>query len=417
MRQFRTVFKFEYTNYIKSKPFIIMTVIMLLSAGIFGSFPALKNGFSSMTSVFVKGDSAPKSGDKKEKAGIFDPSGMYSNEILAVSLPQYEWIRLDSDEGAENKVKSGDLDMVLSINGLSYQLYQKGTQFIKSSGRRIDDMIRSGYQADVLGKAGLSPTQVSAIQEAQPKGDIISVGKDISQFFWLGYSMLFLLYFTIIIYGQYVMASVVTEKSTKTMELLTTSAKPLQLIFGKVIGTGCAGLTQFGLFIVFTFLLLKGNEASWMTLSPVVGTVIKMSLSSGMFLYAIVFFLLGFFTFAFLYAACGSTVSRMEDANVVATIPVMFILASFMVAITGMANADATYIKVLSFVPFFSPLVLFMRVCVTDIPTWEMLIGILLNILYLLGVGYVCTKIYRVCCMLYGNTPKFKDLIRYIKQA
>ncbi len=417
MRQFRTVFKFEYTNYIKSKPFIITTILMLLAAGIFSSFPTLKNGFTSVTSLFIKEDSDKKSDDDVKKAGIFDPSGVYSNEMLLENLPQYEWVKLDTDDGAENKVKNGDLDIVLSVDGLSYKLYQNGTEFMKGVSRGIDAVVRTGYQTEVLSKAGLSHEEIEAMQAAQPKGEIISVGKDISKSFWLGYAMLMVLYFTVLMYGQYVMISVVTEKSTKTMELLITSAKPIQLIFGKVLGTGCAGLTQFGIFIAFSFFLLQGNAAAWSEMSPMVGEVINMSLSTGLFLYAIVFFLLGFFTFAFLYAACGSSVTRMEDASAVSMLPVMLIVVSFMVAILGMTNADATYIKVLSFVPFFSPFVLFMRLCVSDVPTWEMLIGISLNIIYLLGIGYVCTKIYRVCCMLYGSTPKMKDLIRYIKEA
>jgi len=152
-------------------------------------------------------------------------------------------------------------------------------------------------------------------------------------------------------------------------------------------------------------------------MSPFVGAIINMSLSSGMFFYAFLYFLIGFFTYAFVYAAAGSTVGRPEDERTVVMIPTLLFVAAFLVSFTGMMAPGQTYVKICSYIPFISPMVMFMRICVADVSAIEIIIGTALNIVYLLGAGWVSTKIYRVGIMLYGTTPKLKDIIRYIREA
>jgi ABC-2 type transport system permease protein len=218
-------------------------------------------------------------------------------------------------------------------------------------------------------------------------------------------------------YGQYTLISVVTEKSSKAMELLITSAKPLRLMFGKVFGTGCAGLTQFGAVLLCAAVSMAANMRGWEALSPEVAGVIGSTLSAGLLLYAVAFFLLGFFSYAFIYAAMGSTVSRIEDASAVATIPMILVVATFMVSLSGMMAPNAGYVRACSFVPFLSPMVMFVRVCMTETPLYEVLAALALNCAYVFCSGWVSAKIYRVGVMLYGNAPKPRDLIRYIRQA
>jgi ABC-2 type transport system permease protein len=118
-----------------------------------------------------------------------------------------------------------------------------------------------------------------------------------------------------------------------------------------------------------------------------------------------------------LYAAFGSTVTRMEEANSVAILPMFLFIAAFLVAMTGLPHPGALYVRVCSFVPFLSPLVMFMRICMTEVPLWESVLAIALNAAYVFGAGWAGAKVYRVGVMLYGNAPKLKDILRYVRQA
>jgi len=419
MKKFLTVFKFEYTNYVRSKAFIVMTAILLLLVLIGGNYPAFKGAFDS-----IMGNNAELSENKPQqtadlkKAAYYAKDGGYDSELLSVYCGKYEWVEVSESEISliNDKIIDGDYEMAIAIDGLNYKLYQKGADMLTAVMYDFSGMIRSVYQDKQLAAEGLTQARIDEIL-GYPTGETIIVGTDAGQNFWMGYVMLFLLYFTIILYGQYVSTSVITEKTSKAMELLLTSSKPMPLMFGKVIGTGLAGLTQFGAFAISAFAVLKLNAASWNEISPMIGGIVNSSLSSGIFLYAVVFFLLGFFTFSFLFAAVSSTVSRQEDAQSVIMIPMLLFIAAFMIAMMGMANAGASYVTVCSFVPFLSPMVMFMRICMDAATPAEIFISIALNLVYLLGVGYVGAKIYRVGVMLYGTKPKIGDLIRYIRQA
>jgi ABC-2 type transport system permease protein len=407
MKKFRTVFVFEYTNYVKSKAFLIVTAVFIALIAIAGSLPAFAGLFG--------GDDGGEAVTTTElgAAAIRDPAGVYTDGVLLAFFPDYAWERADDLSGVEARIADGTLDFAVSISGLDFTLYERSSGF-DTSAARVSDMVQTVYRENALIGFGLSEADIAAILGAQPVGSTIVVGKDYSQSFILAYALLFLLYITMVIYGQYILTSVIVEKSSKAMELLVTSAKPTELMFGKVFGTGCAGLTQFGVIILAAVLSLKLNAAGWADFAPVVAAVISTSFSSGLFIYAVVFFMLGFFSFAFVYAALGSTVSRMEDANSVMTVPMFLFIGAFLVAMTGLMSPGATYIKVFSYLPFFSPLVMFQRICMSEIPTWESLLVIALNVGYILGVGWVGAKIYRVGVMLYGNAPKLRAILKYV---
>ena len=421
MNKFKTVFKFEYTNYIKSKSFIVVTAILLVLVLVGGNIPVFKSAFGFLSDNIGQG-SSPESDNKGSaplKAAAFRADNeKYGEGLLATYGAGYNWVSVPDMSGIEEKIENGEYELALDISGLNYTLYVKGSNMLLFRAFDFSEMIRNVYQREALSGNGLSAEQIDAILNAEPAANMISVGKNASQSFWLGYVMLFMLYFTIILYGQYVSTSVITEKTSKAMELLLTSTKPLPLMFGKVIGTGLAGLTQFGVFVLAAFTVLKLNVKGWNEISPTIGGIVDMSVTnSGVFFYAIVFFLLGFFMFSFLFAGFASTVSRLEDAQSVVMLPMLLFIASFFVAFSGMANASAAYIKVCSYVPFLSPLVMFMRICMLNVSALEIAICIAANILYLFGAGYVSAKIYRVGVMLYGIKPTPKDLLRYIRTA
>lgn len=411
MKQFRTVLKFEYLNYVKSKAFIIVTgfLLVLIIAG--SLFPQIKSGLDGLF-----GSEPAEEVAELLDAAFYDESGQYSADFLSLYAPEYNWTELQSPENIEKQIEDDTFSLAIHIDGLNIDFYELGSEsFYSYASVAIPEAVKSIYQSSYLSDAGLSDTEISEVLSAEPIVTSIPVGKDTGQSFWMSYIVIFVLYFALLYYGGSIGSAVVIEKTSKAMELLVTSAKPMPLMFGKVFGVGLAGLSQLGLIIIVAILGINLNIDRWTEAFPAVAAILQTSLAVDILIYAIVYFLLGFFSYAFIYAALSSTVSRVEDASSVTTIPTMLVVVSFIVAMSGLATPDAFHLKVLSFVPFVSTMVMYMRICLLDIPTWQILTCVGANVIYILILGFISARIYRVGIMLYGNKPKLKDIFRYIK--
>ena len=247
-------------------------------------------------------------------------------------------------------------------------------------------------------------------------GSVESLGKDQMENFFYTYIMIFALYMVILLYGQMVATNVATEKSSRAMEVLITSAKPTSMMFGKVIASCLAGLIQlvavFGSALVFYNL----NKSYWG------GNIIIDSIfniPTELFVYMLVFFILGFLIYAFMFGAVGSTASKLEDINTsVMPITLLFIIA-FIVVVTSMSsgNIDNTLITVCSYIPFTSPMAMFTRICMSTVPLYEILISIAILIGSTVGIGVISAKIYRVGVLLYGTTPKLGAILKAVWKA
>ena len=133
----------------------------------------------------------------------------------------------------------------------------------------------------------------------------------------------------------------------------------------------------------------------------------------------IIFFILGFFIYAFLYGAIGSTATKLEDINTsVMPITYTFIIA-FIIVMTSMSSGsvDSLLMRVCSFIPFTSPMAMFTRIAMSTVPLWEILLSIAVLIASAVGVGVVSAKIYRIGVVLYGKPPKIGELIKAVKKA
>jgi ABC-2 type transport system permease protein len=234
--------------------------------------------------------------------------------------------------------------------------------------------------------------------------------------FFYTYIMIFALYMVILLYGQMVATNVATEKSSRAMEVLITSAKPTSMMFGKVIASCIAGLVQllavFGSALVFYNL----NKSYWEDEQTIQSIF---NIPPELLGYMLVFFLLGFLIFAFLYGAIASTVSRLEDINT-AVQPVTFLfLIGFMVVIFSMtsANVDSILMKICSFVPFTSPMAMFTRIAMSTVAWYEIAASIAILAGSTVAVGFVAAKIYRTGVLLYGTTPKIGTVLKMIWKA
>lgn len=217
----------------------------------------------------------------------------------------------------------------------------------------------------------------------------------------LVYFLLFILYFSLMVYGLYVATGVAEEKSNRVMEMMLVSVKPTTLMTGKILGIGAAGLTQYIVWIA-SGLAAWTIQAQGQSLIP--GLSFSLSaIDPAYLIYFGVFFILGFLLYAALYAGLGSTVSRIEDVNQAVGIITIFIVIAFMLAMMALETPDSSWVVILSYIPFFTPMLLFERIVLTNMSNLSIALGILDLILATVLAIWLAGKTYRVGVLMYGK--------------
>lgn len=223
-----------------------------------------------------------------------------------------------------------------------------------------------------------------------------------------------LIFITLTVYGMWVATSVASEKASRVMELLISAGTPRQLLVGKVVGVGAAGLTQYLAILLPATLVLALQDPLATALigpadpgeAPLIGLTLPILLAFG------AFFVLGFLLYAFVYAAAGSLVSRPEDIQQLA-MPLSFVsMAGYFAAIFGMTAINSRVVEVLSFVPFFSPYVMLARVMLGHVDAWEIALSLGLLVAAIGASVWIAARIYGAGVLLYGQRPGFRTFLR-----
>ncbi len=226
-----------------------------------------------------------------------------------------------------------------------------------------------------------------------------------------------LIFITMIIYGMWVASSVAAEKGSRVMELLVSAATPSQLLLGKVVGVGAAGLLQYVAILVpaLAVTAVQGRIAGFVlgadatSGAPLAGLTLPLLLAYGMF------FVLGFLLYAFLYAAAGSLVSRLEDVQQLA-MPMSFLsIAGYLAAILGLSSVDSPVVVTLSYIPFFSPFVMLGRVMVGRVEPWELGLSVALLVLSIALALWVAARVYAAGVLMYGQRPGVRSFLRAVR--
>jgi ABC-2 type transport system permease protein len=220
---------------------------------------------------------------------------------------------------------------------------------------------------------------------------------------------------TVLIYGIYVMRSVIEEKSSRVLEVLLGSVTPMQLMAGKIIGVGAVGLTQIFLWAVAGNLLGSGSHAM---ASHLLGTAMQDAhLATPVLVLFPVFFILGYATYACLYAAIGAMVNSDEEASQF-QFPVTFPLLLCMVFATAIIRDPNTPLAFwLSMFPLTAPIIMFVRVSVSMPPTWQIALSISISLASLYGLVWLSSRIYRVGILMYGKRPSLPEILKWLRYA
>ena len=408
MKQFFTVFKFEFKNFLKNKIFVGLTIAVALVITLVTFFPRFTGGKDISINL---GEETVKS------LLIINKADESLTDAIKSTLTDFE-ITVDNQQSFENakeSVANGDYKIAIVIDSpLEYKYIVDNLGLYDTTSYIINEVMLSSYKANYLANAGLSAEEINEFTNAFVTGESVIVGQDQTQSFFHAYLLMMVLYVAVLVYGQLVAQSVATEKSSRAMELLITSADPKNLIFGKVIGTGVAGLAQIAVLLIWGVICVVINKDYLMG-----NEVLSMftNISPSLVIYTIVFFVLGFGLYAFLNGAMGSMASKLEDVGTL-TMPVMFtFIIGFVITISFMSadKIDNIIIKILSYVPFTSPMAMFARICMGTASHFEAFISIIILIISIFILGRLAVTIYRIGILMYGKPPKFNEIIRALK--
>ncbi len=422
IKRLNAVIKREFKERVMKKSFLIFTLLTPLLFGALMIVPSLL--------WMVKSE-------KINKIVVFDRTGFMVKELIDQQQKDDERNAEKGDPGSpieyirpieKTEIKNyidqvgnekGEIDGVLEIkseeNGeITSTFYGKNISNIKLVST-LEKKLNSLLLNYLLKKNNISE---KVAEELKQKVEIKAVkvekgGKTKESSFLKEYLKTFfvsmLLYMLIIGYGQTLMRGVMEEKSSRVVELLLSSLKPSELLLGKVLGIASVGLLQYIIWIVCGAILFLFNPLNFTS------TLDKGYIKPEEISLFLVFFVLGFFFYASVFAAMGSICSTDQEVQQL-TLPIVLILI-FPVLILGMIlqNPNALWIVVLSLIPLFSPTLMMTRISIMSVPLWQTISSIVILALGVVFMAWLGGKIYRTGILMTGKRPTIFEIIRWLK--
>jgi ABC-2 type transport system permease protein len=238
--------------------------------------------------------------------------------------------------------------------------------------------------------------------------------KDSESLFIVSLATGMLLYISLTIYGQIILGAVVEEKETRIAEILFSSARPFTLLAGKLVGVCLAGLTQLGIWLCTVLALLAFVAAQ----SDMAGLVTSLPrISSLMVVYFFLFFLLGYFLYASIFAVIGSMVTTVQEGGQFAFPAIMLMLVGFYLCFAVIRDPNSDLSFWVSISPFFAPMTMPVRILAEVPPFWQIVLAVLTNAAAIAGMIWLASRVYRVGMLMYGKRATIPEVLKWIRQA
>ncbi|MBR5397578.1 MAG: ABC transporter permease [Bacteroidales bacterium] len=459
-RIIKTVIAREYSTRVKKKSFLVTTFLV----------PIL---FAAMMVVvmYIMGNTK----ERKQDVAVVDQSGIVMPHLTDTERITYEDYSSEAPDDLKGRLASIGKDVLVVISSLdtvaktvTVQTYSKdplGVEFTSGLRNKVDDAVEE-YRVRQYGIENLS----QIMEEVKSHVSVTEYTLDESGKETLSESSIYMIvsmvlgiiiWMFITMFGAQVMSSVIEEKSSRVVEVLISSVKAVDLMFGKIIGVALVALTQFLLWIVLT-VILTGVASAFMgkdmlkdlqnnpqmmgqtvnmpggtdlgtvalgeavdTAEVVPGQINQMQKVVGtlanipwvkLIVSFLVFFVLGYLLYASMYAAVGSAVENEGDASQLQlplTIPLMI---AYFIILMAFQNPDSPVVVWGSIIPFTSPIVMLARIPY-GVPAWQLILSVVLLFLTFLGCAWASAKIYKAGILMFGKKSTFKDLWKWLKQS
>ena len=451
MRKFLAVVKREYFKQVWTWAFVLATLVMPLMASVFAVVPmilfSIKGERQRIAIVDQTGKIAPRLKENLSPAKITAKAREAAKESLKeVNASQEERMQLGAQQLGESfelvNYDGGGKSIDEIRRELSAQIQQQqldayliipqnfdvtGAQFVEYYSRNsgdfvtnstLEDALNEAIRSERLAQANISETQLIKLSEkvslnvtkVSEKGEEKDDGGSFGAAFVIG----LLIYITLAIYGQAIMSAVVEEKETRIAEILFSSATPFQLMMGKLVGVGLAGLTQLAIWLSSALVVIAFSAAS-MTAA---GIPLSMpDLTPLSIIYFFIFFLLGFFLYSTIFALIGSMVTTVQEGGQFAFLPVMLMLAGFYFSFAVIRDPNSQLSFWASVAPFVAPMTMPVRILSETPPFWQIALSILVNGATIAGLIWLASRVYRIGMLMYGKRATLPEVLKWIRQS
>ncbi|MDD4848861.1 MAG: ABC transporter permease [Bacteroidales bacterium] len=432
----------EYVTRVKKKSFIVMTFLTPLL--VVGAYALI---------IYLNVSAVTQS---QKNIMVWDESNVFYNTFKSTDNYKFTYIFPDDLEDAKKKFLSSNNDLLLCIPKTKVIVPESANIFSKEEvGIGVNTFIKSLMKKDVermkLESSGVSEEVIKSIN-TEIKLDTFKIsetGDEEKSYPEIKMALAFIfsimIYFFVFMFGSQVQRGVIEEKTNRVIEVMVSTAKPYQLMAGKIIGIALVGLTQFVLWIVFSVLLIAIATpilSGLMSTTPDVTQISQMasgidlesitanfegnedvlyiiesikSINFTVILYTFLFFFIfGYFFYASLFAAIGAVVDNETDTQqfmLPITIPLIISIATLQIVIE---NPNGSLAFWLSMIPFTSPITMMTRIPF-GIAWWEVILSCSILIISVVGAIWISAKIYRIGILMYGKKATYKDLWKWIK--
>ncbi|MBA7494231.1 putative protein YhaP [subsurface metagenome] len=422
MRKILSVIKREYIQIVKTKGFIIGTILGPVLMASFIVIPIVVSvisvGQQERVGVIDLSQEIFEALDKKLDNKLKDGSRRYLLEKYEVSTDP-EVLRKELSQMVLKKELSAYIFIPKNISegGVAEYVSQHVSDFDKL--KNINEALNSVVIEKRLRKEGLDPQKIAQyIQRVGLK--TIKVTKkgeeeDTGGTFLISYLLVLILYMTLFFYGSIIMRGVIEEKTSRVVEIVLSSLKPFQLMVGKILGIAAVGFTQYAIWAIFGFSASRYSKSLISSFFPSASGFKIPSIPPYVFIYFVVFFILGYFLYGTIYAAIGSMVNSEKEAQQLIFPITMFLVVPILLMMFVMRAPNSSFSVVLSLIPFFAPILMLLRICILLPPFIQVGGSILILVLTILFMIWLTGKIYRVGILMYGKRPSFQEIIKWIR--
>jgi len=352
---------------------------------------------------------------------------------LSASLERFHFVRVPSSprvvDSLTKVVIAKDLDGFLLVSDST--LDDGSVEYRGSNVSSLADMeeLRSTLGRQVfavrLERHGIDPAVVRdaeltvAMSTHKIRGTKVT-GESGEQAFTLSFAMAIILFLAIVLYGVNVMSSVLEEKTTRIVEVLVSSLRPFQLMLGKVLGAGAVGIVQLTVWLLSVKVLAGQQErlATWVGVdrggAQAPALVLPQVPAATMAVF-VVYFLLGYFLYAAVFAAVGAISGSEQEARQAQTPVTLLLMVPYLSVFAILNDPNSISARWFTFVPFWSPVAAPVRWSAAPIPVGELTTSILILLLSVLLVTWVAARIYRVGILMTGKRPSVREIIRWVR--
>jgi len=439
------ILKREYLTRVKKKSFIIMTLLI----------PVIMAAFTILPAYLASMDD-----EELRTIAVYDPTGLILDKLENQDFTKFIYIPEQQYQELKKDFKSGQFyallyipENILTTNQAQLVSDKQITFDIKNMvSKRIETIIENEKRQLVINESGMPDLEkklaatktridLNTIRLGE-KGEAVKSSTEMAMA--IGYAAGFLIYMFVLLYGTMVMKGVMEEKTSRIVEVIISSVKPFQLLFGKIVGIGLVGLTQIAVWIVLGTAITTGvsaflggdaaaaglqnqdimsgsgqamgqmaaNPANSNAVFDILQTIGNMNLP--LILFSLLFYFIGgFLLYASLFGAIGSAVDSDEDAQQMMFPVMMPLIFSIIMLFPVVKNPEGPLAFWVSMIPFTSPVTMMVRIPF-GVPAWEIILSMSILVATIFGTIWMAGKIYRTGILMYGKKVNLKEIVKWL---